>query len=58
MIHGLRDEVVPAAWSKEFAAEKPQVRLLLMDSDHQLLDVLDPIWEAVEAFVGVFRYTS
>lgn len=58
VIHGVRDEVVPAAWSEEFAAGKPQVRLLLLDSDHQMLDVLDPIWEAVEAFVGVFRYTS
>ncbi len=53
VIHGVRDEVVPAAWSEEFAAGKPQVRLLLLDSDHELLDVLDPIGEAVEAFVDV-----
>ena len=53
VIHGVRDEVVPVAWSEEFAAGKPQVRLLLLDSDHQLLDVLDPIGEAVETFVAV-----
>ena len=50
VIHGVRDEVVPVEWSKEFAAGRPNVRLMLVDSDHQMLDVLDNIWEAVEGF--------
>ena len=45
--HGVRDEVVPAAWSQEFAAGRGNVKLRLVDSDHQLLDVLDEIWEGV-----------
>jgi len=45
--HGVRDEVVPAAWSEEFAAGRGNVKLRLVDSDHQLLDALDEIWEGV-----------
>jgi len=53
VIHGIRDEIVPVAWSREFAAGRPNVRLVEMESDHQLLDVVDEIWEAVAGFVGL-----
>jgi pimeloyl-ACP methyl ester carboxylesterase len=51
VIHGRRDDVVPPEWSREFAAGRPNVSLLLLDSDHQLLDSVDQIWAAVEAFL-------
>ena len=53
IVHGSRDEVVPPRYSQEFAEGRPNVTLQLMDSDHQLLDVLDPIWELVRRFVGL-----
>jgi hypothetical protein len=51
ILHGVRDEVVPLAWSEEFAAGRPHVRLVRLESDHQLLDALDRMWEEVEAFL-------
>ena len=51
VLHGTRDDVVPAAWSEKFAANRPNVTLRLVDSDHEMLDVLETLWEAVWAFV-------
>jgi len=52
ILHGVRDDVVPARWSEEFATGRPNVRLVLLDSDHQMLDVLDQVWEATKRFVA------
>ncbi|MBI3697247.1 MAG: alpha/beta fold hydrolase [Acidobacteria bacterium] len=51
VIHGARDDVVDPGFSREFARTRPNVTLHLLDSDHQLLDVLDRIWELVEVFL-------
>jgi pimeloyl-ACP methyl ester carboxylesterase len=53
IFHGTRDEVVDPRYSQEFARGRPNVTLRLLDSDHQLLDVLDLIWEAVVEFAGL-----
>ena len=45
--HGRLDEVVDPQTVLEFSWGKPNVTLELVDSDHQLLDVLDMIWERV-----------
>jgi pimeloyl-ACP methyl ester carboxylesterase len=50
VFHGRYDEVVDPALSVQFAWGKPHVTLELLESDHQLLDVLEPIWEAVAPF--------
>lgn len=50
IFHGRYDEVVDPALSVQFSWGKPQVELELMDSDHQLLNVLEPIWERVAPF--------
>jgi hypothetical protein len=50
VFHGRYDEVVDPALSVQFAWGKPRVTLELLESDHQLLDVLEPIWEAVAPF--------
>lgn len=52
IFHGLRDDLVDPEVSVEYARDRPQAELVLMDSDHQLLDVLDPIWKGIEQFRG------
>lgn len=51
VFHGLRDEDVPIGTSRKWAADRPNVRLVELDSDHALLDVLDPIWEETRSFL-------
>jgi uncharacterized protein len=53
IMHGVRDEVVPVSVSQDVAALHPHVILELLDSDHGLGDVLDEIWQKIEAFLGV-----
>ena len=45
IFHGKYDEVVDPSVSMEFARKNPDVELELLDSDHQLLNVLQPMWE-------------
>ena len=49
---GRRDESVDYRLSERFAAGRPNVRLVLYDSDHQLLDVLEPIWGEVRRLLA------
>jgi uncharacterized protein len=43
IVHGVHDDVVPIGYSRDFAARHPSVRLVELDSDHELLNVLDRI---------------
>jgi pimeloyl-ACP methyl ester carboxylesterase len=52
VLHGLRDEVVPAELSKGFAEGHTNVTLRLLDSGHELTDVLDQLWTETAAFLG------
>ena len=52
VFHGRRDPVVPAAYSEEFAALRPNASLVLFDSGHELTDVLEPMWERVRQFLA------
>lgn len=51
VIHGRRDEAVDYRLSERFSEARPNVELMLVDSDHQLLDTLDAMWERVSAFL-------
>ena len=51
IFHGVNDDTVPARVSSEFAATHPDARLHLLDSDHEILDVLDVIWRGTEPFL-------
>jgi hypothetical protein len=51
IFHGLNDDVVPARYSEHFAATHPNARLELVDSGHQLLDVLDDITPRIVEFL-------
>ncbi len=43
ILHGVNDEVVPVENSRRFAAAHANARLIELDSDHALMDVLDEI---------------
>ena len=51
--HGRRDESVPYRQSARFAADRPNVELRLLDSDHRLADKLDRIGDGIIDFMGV-----
>jgi pimeloyl-ACP methyl ester carboxylesterase len=52
VLHGRKDEVVPAQLSKAFAEGHPNVRLRLLDSGHELTDVLEELWAETAAFLN------
>jgi pimeloyl-ACP methyl ester carboxylesterase len=52
VIHGRRDESVDYQLSVRFCEGRANAELVLYDSDHQLLDVLDPMWERVTNFLS------
>jgi len=52
LFHGSQDPVVPIAQSVEFAATRSNVRLIGLDSGHELTDVLDKIWDESEKFLA------
>jgi len=51
IFHGVNDAVVPAEWSREFAQGKANVELHLEESDHELLNILEPMWLRVREFL-------
>lgn len=53
IFHGSHDDAVPVEASREFARGKPNVRLEVMDSDHELHDVLDKMWDETRLFCAI-----
>jgi pimeloyl-ACP methyl ester carboxylesterase len=51
VLHGRRDAVVDPALSEIFARGRPHVERELLDSDHELRDVLEPMWERIRRFL-------
>jgi pimeloyl-ACP methyl ester carboxylesterase len=51
LFHGENDDVVPAAYSQEFARTHPAARLCILKSGHELLDVLDYMAPRVTGFL-------
>jgi pimeloyl-ACP methyl ester carboxylesterase len=52
IFHGAQDDVVPASYSEEVAARHPNVNLKIVDSGHDLLNVLGPIADQSLAFLA------
>jgi hypothetical protein len=52
IFHGIHDDVVTAQYSQDFAAGRSNVQLELLDSGHDLLNVLEVMADGVEAFLG------
>jgi uncharacterized protein len=53
VLHGTRDSVVPAWISKAYASPRPNIKLVLLESGHELTDVLEPMWVQVSNFLSV-----
>lgn len=51
IFHGVHDDVVPLAYSSEFAAQHENSRLFPLASGHELTDVLEEIWRESEPFL-------
>lgn len=51
IFHGLRDDIVPAQYSEEYASKHENVTLRLLDSDHQLTDAVETIWFEAAPFL-------
>ncbi len=53
IIHGINDDVIPISASRDFGRARPWVELLEWESDHQLTDKTDCIWQEVRRFCQV-----
>ena len=53
ILHGVQDSVVPAEISRVYAARRPNARLVLFESGHELTNVLEPMWLEVSNFLSV-----
>ena len=52
IFHGAHDEIVPVRYAEEFAKNRPNVTLEVVDSGHDLLNVLETIGERAREFLG------
>ncbi|MCL1467907.1 YqiA/YcfP family alpha/beta fold hydrolase [Argonema galeatum] len=50
ILHGIHDETIPIQASRNFAASRPWVKLIELDSDHSLANVFPQIWPEIGAF--------
>jgi pimeloyl-ACP methyl ester carboxylesterase len=53
ILHGVHDSVVPAAISSAYATRHTNVRLILLESGHELTDVLEPMWVHISHWLNV-----
>jgi uncharacterized protein len=53
IFQGLRDVFVDPRTVERFAADRPGVRLTLLNDDHQLIAHLPRMWTDIEAFLGL-----
>jgi pimeloyl-ACP methyl ester carboxylesterase len=51
IFHGNHDSVVPVRHSSEFVEAHANARLVRLESDHELIDVLDTIWHQSRRFL-------
>jgi pimeloyl-ACP methyl ester carboxylesterase len=52
IFHGTRDTVVPYSVSQVFLERHPIARLCLLDSEHELTNVLEPMWQTTQEFLA------
>jgi uncharacterized protein len=53
ILHGVHDNVVPSSISTGYSGLHSNVNLILMESGHELTDVLDPMWTQISNFLSV-----
>jgi len=50
ILHGVHDDVIPVQASRDYAEQRPWVKLIELESDHSLANVSDRIWQEIQAF--------
>jgi pimeloyl-ACP methyl ester carboxylesterase len=50
LFHGRQDDVVPVEYSEEFSKRHPQVKLRVLESGHELINVLEEMWGEILAW--------
>lgn len=50
ILHGVGDEVIPIEASRNYARLHPEVKLVELNSDHALGDVMVEIWQQIQVF--------
>jgi hypothetical protein len=50
ILHGQQDDVIPINASRAYTSSRPWVKLIELNSDHGLIDVMPQIWEATQRF--------
>jgi predicted esterase YcpF (UPF0227 family) len=53
ILHGQEDDVISIQASRDYAAKRPAVQLVELDSDHALANVQAEIWEAIGSFIAL-----
>ncbi|MBD0337529.1 MAG: alpha/beta fold hydrolase [Cyanobacteria bacterium Co-bin13] len=51
ILHGRQDEVISIQASRDYAAQRPWVKLIELESDHALGNVQTEIWQAIQQFL-------
>jgi hypothetical protein len=55
IFHGNHDDSVPVQQSLAFVRDHRNARLIRLESGHDLIDVLEPVWNVCETFVKADR---
>ena len=53
ILHGKRDDVVPSQASYDYALDHAHTRLTLLNSGHELTDVMEEMWRETAAFLEI-----
>jgi hypothetical protein len=51
IFHGYHDEVLPYQTSETFARSRSNVVLHILNTGHEMIDVLEPIWQSTRRFL-------
>ena len=50
ILHGRYDDVIPIQSTRDYSSERPWVKLIELESDHTLTNVMPEIWQAIQEF--------
>ncbi len=53
ILHGTADETIPFAASEAYAADRPWVELIALESDHLLDNVTSTLWHQTRSFLAI-----
>lgn len=53
ILHGVHDDVIPVQASRDYAEQRPWVKLIELESDHALANVGDRLWQEIRAFCAL-----